>query len=77
MKLSKEELREMVQFWAQSNQRASWFSIDELIEIAYEAADNLKKQSSSEKIIEQGREFSRVFDHLIFVKSITEGKFPK
>lgn len=77
MKLTKEKIREMVPFWAAPNPRASWFSTDELIEIVYEAADNLNKQGFAEKTHDRSSEFFRAFDHLIYVKSITEGKFPK
>jgi hypothetical protein len=77
MKISKEELRERVQFWAQPNQRASWFSTDELIEIAYEAAENIKNHGIVKNMPGHESKFIRAFDFLIYAKSITEGKFPK
>lgn len=49
--------------------RANWFNDNELLQIWNEAIRIKSKNNDCD--------FHEIFNHLIYVKSITEGKYPK
>lgn len=77
MNINKAQIRDMLPVWTKGQDRASWFSTNELIELAEKATRHLENEALSDIRKKYDGTFIECFHHLIFVSSITRGKFPK